>query len=121
MYGIRHLWSSLAHLLGIMREIQHHLLPGSDLRVVIYSGHVSHPSRRSSDVGRFRYQKGAGHARPLFVVLYGQVGVNVLLVRAEASKRRKNDSVLELHVANLDRPKERGRREQGHFPCVLSG
>jgi hypothetical protein len=58
------------------------------------------------DEGRLADDQSAGYARTCRIMLDSKIGVRVLVVRAVASEGCHDDSVLESHVAELDRLEE---------------
>lgn len=84
------------------------LFPSSDLRLIPDSRDVGDATGFGGDVRRLGDEERARHARALCVVLYGEVGVDVLGVRTEPREGREDNAMAELDVADLNGLEECG-------------
>ena len=110
------MWS-VTHCVGIEGDKLAHLLPGGYLGIVPDSGRVGHSGGLGRDESCLGDEERAGDGGPLPVVLEDKVSWDVPIVVPEAGEGCKNDTMPELHVADL-KGGEKGRSETSGHPMI---
>lgn len=80
----------------------HDLAPCENLLRVPDTRRIGHAAGGGGDVGRFRYEQGAGSGRALGIIFDGSRAWNVGVGRAVASQWGHHEAMTEVNIANGD-------------------
>lgn len=94
--------------------------PSSHLRVAPDTRHIIVPGCLGRDERRFCDDHCPWRRGALSIILDRQVTMNMFLVRPEPRQGSLHDSVLELHISDVDRCEELRGGDGGRHRCFLS-